>query len=282
MNRSDFISYIQHPEKLSGENTANLSGLIRDFPYFQTAHLLYTKNLYDQNSIHYNEQLKVAAAYSGDRRILYNLIHSKNKPLSVAGEKEALIQKLAEKQGEKAVKEPLIEAKQQRRSDVELEKEIMNEVISSYIEIEVDHELQEIEREEVPSTGENKESGDKNESLNFAGKYSFSDWLRIKGRPAIQEEAKEGRSADDLVDKFIAEEPRISKPQAEFFSPVNLARKSVIDDDHMVTETLARIYAAQGHHSKAIKTYEALSLKYPEKSTSFAARIKELKNKLIG
>ena len=50
-------------------------------------------------------------------------------------------------------------------------------------------------------------------------------------------------------------------------------------DDELVTETLANIYEEQGKTDKAIRTYARLSLKFPEKSLFFAARIKALKSK---
>ena len=46
----------------------------------------------------------------------------------------------------------------------------------------------------------------------------------------------------------------------------------------LVTETLARMYAEQGHVAKAIQAYEILKLRVPEKSPIFAARIEALRN----
>jgi len=46
----------------------------------------------------------------------------------------------------------------------------------------------------------------------------------------------------------------------------------------LVTETLARLYADQGHAAKAIQAYEILKLRVPEKSLIFAARIEALRN----
>ena len=56
--------------------------------------------------------------------------------------------------------------------------------------------------------------------------------------------------------------------------------KSIKGSDEVVTETLAKLYAEQGYHKKALKAYKKLSLKYPEKSGFFAAQIKDLKKKL--
>jgi hypothetical protein len=47
----------------------------------------------------------------------------------------------------------------------------------------------------------------------------------------------------------------------------------------MISETLARIYAQQGNIPKAIDAYKRLSLKIPEKSSYFAALIKDLEDK---
>ena len=41
-----------------------------------------------------------------------------------------------------------------------------------------------------------------------------------------------------------------------------------------MTETLARVYLEQKQYKKAIQAFKILSLKYPEKSSFFADRIR--------
>ena len=48
-------------------------------------------------------------------------------------------------------------------------------------------------------------------------------------------------------------------------------------DDEWVTETLAKIYEKQGNKSKAIKIYEKLRLRIPEKNDYFVSLIEKLK-----
>lgn len=87
-------------------------------------------------------------------------------------------------------------------------------------------------------------------------------------------------SKTEIIDKFIAENPSISRPKQEFFNPISAAQESIIDQENIVSETLAMIYEKQGYFEKAISIYEKLKLKYPEKSIIFAAQINALKNKL--
>ncbi len=91
---------------------------------------------------------------------------------------------------------------------------------------------------------------------------------------------KPKKPSGELIDKFIKQEPRITPSKSTFYSPVNMAKKSVQEPDDIISETLAGIYANQGNFQKAILFYEKLSLKFPEKSRYFAALIEELKKKL--
>ncbi|BDS12434.1 hypothetical protein [Aureispira anguillae] len=52
---------------------------------------------------------------------------------------------------------------------------------------------------------------------------------------------------------------------------------STTEDEEVASETLADLLALQGQKVKAIKMYETLSLKFPEKSRFFADKITELK-----
>ena len=83
----------------------------------------------------------------------------------------------------------------------------------------------------------------------------------------------------DLIDKFIKQDPRITPAKSNFYSPINMAKKSIVESEDIVSETLAKIYAQQGNTQKAISYYEKLALRFPEKSRYFAALIEDLKSK---
>lgn len=71
----------------------------------------------------------------------------------------------------------------------------------------------------------------------------------------------------DLIDRFIQSQTPPPTPKATFYKPQEAAKRSLADDAGLVTETLAKLYAAQGNTSKAIDAYHRLALKHPEKSS---------------
>lgn len=334
MNRTQFISFIDAPDKLSSVDSSLLSGLIKTFPYFQTAHLLYAKSLHNQHSIHYNNQLKITAAYATDRKLLHRLITKQIEPKIEIAKTVDISTQIEDKKIEQAVIDivkqelqdhsikltieevvvPAIETIQipsivQVEEDViekivetinaenekpyELEKEYITEALNSRVEIEILHtepsfeeqQFEKIESNFVLNTNvESKEAPQEEvtSAFNADQPHSFTEWLeQISSVPAKEVEKSEGpMSVADLIDKFIREEPKITKPKVEFFNPVNKAKQSVADDITFVSETLAKIYVLQGNYMKALQAYENLRLKYPEKRLYFAAQIKNLR-KLI-
>jgi hypothetical protein len=92
--------------------------------------------------------------------------------------------------------------------------------------------------------------------------------------------AAAGPNAEDLIDEFLSTNPRISpldKRDKDAAVPLAPSESGPLVTG-LVTETLARLYAEQGHAAKAIQAYEILKLRVPEKSLIFAARIEALRN----
>jgi hypothetical protein len=121
-------------------------------------------------------------------------------------------------------------------------------------------------------------------------KQSFSSWLHANEAQKRSFFDEEKDRIDSILNKFIEDEPKISRPlkenfepikeKTEFFSPVKKAKQSLDSTAMPVSETLAKIFAVQGNYPKAIYAYEQLCLIYPEKKIFFASQIEELKQKL--
>ena len=92
------------------------------------------------------------------------------------------------------------------------------------------------------------------------------------------EETTQGNS---LIDKFLSSNAGIitskgKNDNAGQFAENEIIKKSTEENDEIITETLAMLYYNQKKYDKALEAFLKLSLKYPEKSVYFAARIDEI------
>lgn len=278
MQTNLFISYLTNLESISSLTETSINTLTSQFPFCQTGQTLNTIYLNNNNSLLFEQQLKKAAIYSSDRKRLFEHINKQSTlpeeptTLEDANITDAVIETI-----------PIEIADVEQGTDVEekiipptkeidpLEENYISAAISSSYLLEADsvieeEDIKQSEKETKPVFNENIE-------------HSFTDWLRhLKGEEI--ENTPKRKIHLDVIDKFIQEDPQIKPKKTEFYSPINMARLSVVDDSDMVSETLALIYVEQGNYNKAISTYEKLSLKNPEKRSYFANQIKILKQKI--
>ena len=66
-----FIKFLQEPQLINEESVVELEGLIKQYPYFQTAHLLYLLALNKINPKVVQEKLPLETLYVSDRYVLY-------------------------------------------------------------------------------------------------------------------------------------------------------------------------------------------------------------------
>ncbi|MDR7371752.1 tetratricopeptide repeat protein [Flavobacterium aquidurense] len=78
MNVTDYTYLINKPDAITEKQAEALGNVLNEFPYFQSARALRLKGLYNQNSFKYNYALKVTAAHTTDRSVLFDFITSEN------------------------------------------------------------------------------------------------------------------------------------------------------------------------------------------------------------
>ncbi|HCI55998.1 MAG TPA: hypothetical protein DFI01_08755, partial [Bacteroidales bacterium] len=76
MNRKDFLNIIENSGLITREITAELKELTGIYPWFQSAHLLLLKGLYNTGDVRFENQLHKSALNIANREVLYYLIHS--------------------------------------------------------------------------------------------------------------------------------------------------------------------------------------------------------------
>lgn len=67
---------IQHPEEMNKETLYDLRELLALYPYYQTARLLMLQNLYLLHDASFDEELRRAAIYITDRKVIFQMVEA--------------------------------------------------------------------------------------------------------------------------------------------------------------------------------------------------------------
>ena len=78
MQSAQFIELIRKPESIQKEDLSRLNNLCNEHPYCSSLHKLRLKALKEADSDTYNKELKMTAAISGNRTILFEYITQKS------------------------------------------------------------------------------------------------------------------------------------------------------------------------------------------------------------
>jgi tetratricopeptide (TPR) repeat protein len=277
-----------------GGQVNELNSLVHLYPWCQSFQVLYAKSLKDSDDVAFATQLKKTAVYATDRKMLYKLIMQRGLQQSIetfdqlVSVKEQELPELsivlptpAEAEIEPIVKIEVPIAKtdlpaKELETEIEigletkqLEQEVLREVIAHAYQLELEASLSEIEKS-APPVEVQPEVKKSSEPLSFIQFITQQSGAKAAPKPIAPSDDQ------NLIERFIKNEPKIERKKAEFFSPVNMGKISLVENSEIVSETLAKIYAQQGDFDKAIRAYEQLALKYPEKSSYFAALILEM------
>lgn len=273
MNTSEFTTLLLNPDTITAEQTNQLEDVIESYPYFQAARMLHLNGLKKQNSFKYNLFLKKTAAYTCNRTVLFdfittNSLHVKN-PISI--------------QRKFIADKDVIDAEVIDQSTTLHEEKLAGTATTEVRKADKIEQVKEILDIGKPLEFDKKEQ------------HSFSEWLQVINLKPITRSRKEKhntvRPAEvseptktvhvkkkknfELIENFIKTNPKIA-PKKDVASG-NMAGESSRENEDLMTETLARVYLEQKKYDKAIQAFRILSLKYPEKSSFFADRIKAIK-----
>ena len=75
MNKKNFIKILQNPENLTKQELSFLREINHEFPYFQISKAIYLRTLKENDDIKFKKFLRSTAAYSRDRKILFDFIN---------------------------------------------------------------------------------------------------------------------------------------------------------------------------------------------------------------
>ena len=82
--------YIQNPEALDRDTLYRLRMIVAKYPYFDAARLLMLRNLYLLHDIDFGKEMRKAALYLKNRRVLFDLMEGYGAPVLVVEKEEEL------------------------------------------------------------------------------------------------------------------------------------------------------------------------------------------------
>ncbi len=236
MVKETFYNILSDEEALRSLPLADLQQLVLRFPYFQAARILLLKKMKDEENLAFDRELKKSAVFIGDRAKLYVYLHAFSSGIVMS---EALPEL------------SLVTTGGEQDDSVSASYTGSESTTFNYLFLS-EEEAQVVNQREVLNT-----VGELVGEAQGASEVMNNDW--------------------GLIDQFMnSGNKKITADKAEFAPKGNLAESSVQENSAILTETLANIYIKQNKYDKAIAIFESLSLKIPEKSAYFAARIKEL------
>ena len=271
MDSKQLIGYMKRPERLKGDTVKAVEQLAADYPYFAIAQALLAVAYQNAGDDRYEGQLKRTAAImpNRDKLRLFTLI-ARHRFESVP-ELPALPDEMPP--AEPAPTDNVFSTIESIDTQEEQNSGIIREKVFIIPEIDLSGTHEELSAE-MALLEEKRKSLDE---LKAIIAHRLKELEAEKQRKESEPEKPKKMSRKELIDKFILENPSISRPKAEFYNPISVAQNSIIDQENIVSETLAKIYEKQGYFEKAISIYEKLGLKYPEKSRYFAAQIERIK-----
>ena len=244
MNREEFIQFMSHPELLDKSSVDEMRELVHEFPYFQSGHLLYLKNLHLLENIRFPSQLKVSAAHITDREVLYHLLQEKravttppeqeaepkmdvpgtsretsnDEPIILIDEDEEIIQHEIEGTGPERMGRVAEEGSTPLQISIS---GMMSDLL--HFEYSLDSEGQAPAEEKEPPEDQEEQTKDKEgygEKTGFTDitsteRFSFAVWLDHVQEKTILEQTEtpsvpssRDKTKEALIDKFLSSDPR--------------------------------------------------------------------------
>ena len=244
----EIAELINHPEQLDRDTLYELRSMLALYPYYQNARLLLLQNPFLLHDPTFDEELRRAAIYITDRKILFQLIEAAHYKLNVQKREEPT---------------PAQGTRQDSRT-----LSLIDDFLDS---LPKDDETATPKRKPTPADA----------AVDYVAYLLENETEEDREQAAAAPQL----IGQELIDSFIehdkgklvlSDNPTLRPEQAT--ADGGGENK---DEESIYTETLARIYIKQGNYSKALQIIRQLSLDYPKKNAYFADQIRFLEKLII-
>ena len=306
MNSENFPEFLADPSGLYKVSYQELQSLVLEYPYSANLWKLLLCKAYFEDKSDFPKILESLAIRVQDRRKLkafMSVLSDLKLEYNLAIETRQILdlEKLKEKAIERAMNQPIssepeekeLEAPQPHQTDrKDLLEELFNEDTESS---EASKQVPTINTGTI-TTGEESDNKSPGFELSEAiminviigniisNTFNFHRegvHVLVSKQNKALEKAKNGPTPKQAFKSWgKSQQPNKKKKKKKKSSkPKSIAAKSIMYNTSIASETLANILEQQGYFDKAIKMYEQLCLKNPEKIALFEAKINNLKER---
>ena len=316
MTRQRFTDILLYPHLNELPDEAEVERALIRYPYCQSLHILIAKMHGYTNHTNAELSLNRAATYSTDRTFLYHTMQNLHTPKSTTMPEQIVDLTTAFDDQILVLEEPpvsefeiLVAPPQHTTSstlsfnespknlpiettsateplvilpieEIDLSEEEINEIADTHIEEEVLLNVTEFTDNEMIKESDDliEEPINANKKINTKDAYTpdFMEWLSGLEAPEVYpyDNKNKIRTVKKAKPRPASTAPKVMADKGKRLK--KLIEKSLDTNEEIISETLAELFVLQGKKKKAIKMYQQLSLKFPEKSANFAAQIKKL------
>lgn len=252
----DINQLIANPEQLNRETAEELARLVKEFPFYQPARLLYAYNLFRLHDPRFGKELQTTSLLIPDRRALFTLIEGEEYDLTG--------------RGTVAVQSDAIEVGDDANRTVAL----IDNFLSTIPEEKKEGETADSEPHAMPTVTE--------VTSDYAAFLALQDDAETE-EPAAEADAENGGAelkGADLIDNFIRETSGQQRYQIDM-SPENADTPSAqLPEEPAEVEiynyNIVNLCIRQHQYDQALEILRKICLNNPEKSANFASQMQLL------
>ena len=271
MQRLD--EWINNPDLMGNDTLEELRSIILRYPYFQTAWLLYIKNLYLIKHPSFKDELRRGALYVADLSVLFYFVEGNSFSFPKSEYKES------EKQ---VANDRTLDLINRFLSEIPNDKGL-----SSELSIPVDS-VMDYSSLLLLNSAENGRKEVDNTALPLKGQDLIDDFIEksesgmLSSGNNMTDAVGNGNEKDEFSDEdlVVIDDDNNAGPVDDAMDG-NAEIADETGDDNYLTETLAKIYVKQQRYDKALEIIKKLNLKYPKKNIYFADQMRYLERLII-
>ncbi len=239
----EITELIKSPQLMDRDTLYDLRATLALHPYFQTARLLMLQNLYLLHDPSFDEELRRAAIYITDRKVIFQMIEAAHYQLRQQ------------------------HAEAQLPADESRTVTLIDNFLNSIPEDDEETESAKPKRKPTPADA----------AVDYVAYLLESEAQQDSNTTTPQ------MKGQDLIDNFLEQEKGrilLTEVTPEPADGLDDEEQEPVEEEFF-TETLARIYIKQGRYQKALDIIGRLNQQFPHKNAYFADQMRFLEKLII-